>query len=244
MANSKKQGTEEERTPKAIGTHDQALLNMHKMFLDALRHREQDIIHFLAILGPALGGFIWLVGQRGDNPFMFLAGTYGVLFVLVMGAFYSLALGYNYRYLTLQLAKLEANEILDLGKIVLGSWPRSSEAFKKRSRWGVIPWSTPPGIIKVFWVAFLAGILGVTLIASIVPAELSKPSLFATTQTAQQIAELNDILRSGIGWIGGLCFALGLLWPVSVGRKMLNACKNENFEPAAKTEPRSSRKQP
>ena len=237
-------------------TRSQALLNMHKMFLEALRHREQDIVHFLAILGPALGGFIWLLGKTPSNPAMFVAGTYGVLFVLVTGAFYSLALGYNYRYLTLQLAKLEADKTLGLGKIVLNSWPRSPEAFKRRNRWGVIPWSTPPDIIKVFWIAFLAGILGVTITVSCVdigpqpltegvittqPTSSPAEGEAATAredvrQQALHEAERVEPLTHALPWVGGLCFALGLLWPVTVGRKMLNACKNEDFEPKTKNE--------
>jgi hypothetical protein len=38
-----------------------ALESMHKLLLEALRHREQEIVRYLAILGPALGGFVWLL---------------------------------------------------------------------------------------------------------------------------------------------------------------------------------------
>lgn len=153
--------------------HYTSLCNMHQAFLEALRHREQDVIQFFAVLGPALGGFIWLLsGDLHESPFRFVAGTYGVLLVLLMGAFYSLALGYNYRYITLQLAKFEQGDCLDLKKAVLAFWPRDYEEFEKRNRWGVIPWSTPPGIIKVFWATSLACILGVTVIAASVDLKL------------------------------------------------------------------------
>ena len=79
MADSKKPARKDEKTLEEMRTHSAALLNMHKMFLEALRHREQEIVRFLAILGPALGGFIWLIGKRQLNPDMFVTGTYGVL---------------------------------------------------------------------------------------------------------------------------------------------------------------------
>ena len=75
------------------------LEGIHKQLLEALRHREQEIFHYLAILAPALGGFVWLL-YKGVNPFLFAVGTLGVLLLLLLGALYSLALGYNYRYIT------------------------------------------------------------------------------------------------------------------------------------------------
>lgn len=216
-------------------TQEDAKLNMHKMFLEALRHREQDIIRFLAILGPSLGGFIWLLGDVTHNPARFVAGTYGVLLVLVLGAFYSLALGYNYRYLTLQLAKLESQPELNLECVMLASWPHQPAEFQKRNRWGVIPWCTPPGIIKVFWIAFLACIAGVTIMARYVEIELpTRPPNAAATQpttqalVAQQQAEKMETFKAAIPWVGGACFALALLWPVTIGRKMLKACRDED----------------
>ncbi len=44
-----------------------ALGNMHQLFLEALRHREQEIFRYLAILGPALGGFMWLIQSEASN---------------------------------------------------------------------------------------------------------------------------------------------------------------------------------
>lgn len=214
-----------------------ALPNMHKMFLEALRHREQDIVRFLAILGPSLGGFVWLHGDLADNPARFVAGTYGVLLVLVLGAFYSLALGYNYRYLTLQLAKLESRANLKLEGVVLGSWPRMPSDFKRRNRWGVIPWSTPPGIIKVFWIAFLACIVGVTIAGSSVKLgqhpqgniPLRQGTLEAMhAEGARQEAMRVKPFIDALPWVGGVSFALGLLCPVSVGKKMLKACRDED----------------
>ena len=59
--------------------------NMHKTFLEALRHREQEILRFMAILAPALGGFIWLLTLddcKDNNLYVFSIGTIGVLFLL------------------------------------------------------------------------------------------------------------------------------------------------------------------
>ena len=80
---------------------------MHRLFLEALRHREQEIFHYLAILGPALGGFGWILYNRIGRQVEFAVGTIFVIALLLLGALYSLALGYNYRYIVLELAKLE-----------------------------------------------------------------------------------------------------------------------------------------
>ncbi len=57
----------------------QAVQNMHQAFLEALRHREQEILRYLAILGPALGGFIWLLtldlSSKAHMPTVFAAGS-------------------------------------------------------------------------------------------------------------------------------------------------------------------------
>jgi hypothetical protein len=213
---------------------------MHKAFLEVLRHREQEILQFVVLLGPALGGFIWLLSaDLRESPFRFVAGTYGVLLVLLMGAFYALALGYNYRYLTLQLAKLEKKNLLDLDDVVLASWPREYEEFENRNRWGVIPWSTPPGIIKVFWLTSLAGILGVTIVASCIELRPDLPVSVVPQQQACGPAGQREVKRSeaewpnvsvfksAIPWVGGAFFALALLGPINVGRKIVKAARKE-----------------
>ncbi len=100
------------------------LADMHKLFLEALRQREQDIIRYLAILGPSLAGYIWLLRNSHRIGYdVFAIGTVGIIFVLLIGAIYSLALGYNYRYITIQLAKLESK--MGIGDFILDGWPRS-----------------------------------------------------------------------------------------------------------------------
>ena len=76
-----------------LGDHQgTAVANMHKTFLEALRHREQEIVRFVAILAPALGGFVWLL-TKDVTPYVFTVGTLGVLFFLLVGGVYCLALG-------------------------------------------------------------------------------------------------------------------------------------------------------
>ena len=204
----------------------ESLRNVHKMFLEALRHREQEIIRFLAILGPALGGFVWLLGDIKEHPERFVGGTYGVLAVLLMGGLYALALGYNYRYLTLQLAKIEANKKIDLSGVMLKKWPRKPEDFVRGSRIGVIPWCTPPGIIKVFWLAFVACILGVTLVASMIDVSGTMSDKGANNFLRVRFHDLHD----AIVYAGGATFALALLWPVQVGMKLLKAARQEDHD--------------
>ena len=131
-----------------------ALRGYHRALLEAMRQREVDIIKFLAILGLALGGFVWLYHQTGGKatPAM-IVGLYGVLLSLFVGALYALALGYNYRSITMQAAKLECG--LRIQENVLLGWPTTCRDFERRFRWGAIPWSSPPEIIKTFWLALL-----------------------------------------------------------------------------------------
>ncbi len=139
------------------------LKSMHGALLEALHHREQEIFSYLAILVPALGGFVWLLHQGADKNAVttFIAGTVSVLLMLLLGAAYSLTLGYNYRYITFQLAKIE--HCLRVRDIMLRGWPKLPKDFRERYRWHSIPWCTPPRMIKAFWLAFLVGILGVTM---------------------------------------------------------------------------------
>lgn len=143
-----------------------AARNMHKTLLEALRHREQEILRFMAILAPALGGFVWLLtidDCQDKNLYVFSIGTIGVLFLLAMGAVYSLALGYNYRCITLQVAKIEAT-CLGFKDVILQEWSKKRGDLIDRSKSPLQkPYYEPPEIIKVFWYAFIVGVFGVTL---------------------------------------------------------------------------------
>jgi len=196
----------EKRGASPSSTSTAALESMHKLLLEALRHREQEIIRYLAILGPALGGFVWLLHSGTGNKGVFTVGTMGVLLLLLLGAVYSLALGYNYRYIVLELAKLEV--VLGIRDAMLVRWPRSKQDFLDRYKLCCcIPWCTPPEVIKVFWWAFLAGIVGV--------------SITAWTYKPEALV-LWLVLLMGAG-----CLLVGLLAPIWFGFKLRRQCSNE-----------------
>ena len=189
----------------------EALENMHKLFLEALRHREQEIVPYLAIIGPALGGFVWLLSAT-DRADVFIVGTIGVLLLLLFGAIYSLALGYNYRYITLELAKLE--KFLGITDKMLEGWPKSPKEFLDRyKKCCSIPWCTPPEVIKVFWRAFLAAIIGVSATAC-----FFKPKV-----------AVSFVLIPGIPILVGLVFlaVAGLYYPRRFGQKLFALCEKE-----------------
>ena len=174
------------------------LENMHGLFLEALRHREQEIVHYLAILGPALGGFGCLLYYRSGHEAEFAFGTIVIISLLLLGAVYSLALGYNYRYIVLELAKLET--VLKIKNAMLAGWPRSSQEFLSRYKR-----CTPPEIIKVFWWAFLGAIVLVTIIACC----------------------FSDKFRVLIFLCGVVCFGVGILFPIYYGNKLRKICEQE-----------------
>lgn len=175
---------------------------MHGALLEALRHREQEIFSYLAILVPTLGGFLWLLLHRsapvGSGDLVLFAGTLGTLLLFFLGVGYSLTLGYNFRYVTFQLAKIEHH--LEVEKVILQGWPRSPQAFKARYRlWG-FTYCAPPEMIKIFWIAFLIGTLWVIVVYS---------SLGAG-------APYREIVIS----VGAVFFLCGLFGPFWFGRKL------------------------
>jgi len=216
---------------------------MHKALLEALRHREQDIMRYVVILVSALGGFAWLF--QTDSAYRLHAlvvGTYGVILVFLLGAFYALALGYNYRSLTFQLALLERR--LKIQSVILAAWPGAADkagelvaSIRKRTRWGVIPWCTPPEIVKFFWLAFILGIVLVTPLGFIASgATTEAPSASPVSQLvcfsfvveqsreAMALGPWMRAFREAIPWVGAACFLLAALGPVYFGLKMLSLC--------------------
>ena len=186
---------------------------VHKTLLEALRHREQEILRYIAILAPALVGFIWLIrfdSSCQDKSFVFIAGTAGVLLLLLIGAIYSLSLGYNFRQITFQLAKMESEPCLDISQYMLKGWPRRPEKFAKR--YG--RYCTPPEIIKVFWLAFILVIIGVTL---------SVFKLVFNNNSDVTMKKAGPLL---IGW-GLICCITSLLMPIYYGRKIKDCADKE-----------------
>lgn len=199
--------SQDENHSPATPANTEALEHMHGLLLEALRHREQDVFQYLAILVPALGGFIWLLHAGTDTAYVFAVGTKSVILLLLLGALYCLALGYNYRYVVLQIAKLEA--VLGIRSAILVRWPQDPKVFLDRYRLGRIPWCTPPELIKLFWAAFLVGILGVTTVA---------------WAHGPVMAKSWDLLL-----VGGLSLAVGgILAPIRYGEKLHAICNDES----------------
>ena len=184
-----------------------ALDNTHRLLLEALRHREQEIFRYLAILGPAVGGFIWLLQIVGLAEGVFVIGTASVLLLFLLGTVYALALGYNYRYITLQLKKFEV--MLEIDKYMLKGWLKCPQEFLDRYKICCsMPWCTPPEIVKVFWLAFLMGIPGVTLVAC-----LHQPT---------------TLVLAIVIPIGAICLLIGgLVSPYHLGKKLHKICREE-----------------
>ena len=143
--------------PDAFLKRDEALLNMQKLYLEALRSRENEVLQFIVIIASALGGFSWLLGGlvsgqphfSADALQLFIFGVLAILLLLSLGAMYTLALGYNYRSMLLQIRKLE--EALKVNEVVLCSWSTAKCEYSL------------PEILKHFYTAYLLGHLLVAL---------------------------------------------------------------------------------
>lgn len=180
---------------------------MHGSLIEALRSREQEIFRYLAILGPALGGFAWLY-YKAETPkslsiALFTFGTVSAQLLLLLGAVYSVTLGYNFRYVLLELAKIES--ILGVRSAMLEGWPKNPEAFQKA-------WCKPPEMILVFWIAFLCGIIYVTVVAAV----------YLIWDARQNCAYLVFIVALGI-----VCFCIGLFCSKHYGCKLGCLAKKE-----------------
>ncbi|MDZ4724435.1 MAG: hypothetical protein SGI97_11135 [candidate division Zixibacteria bacterium] len=182
-------------TPEERAT--QTAAEFHQVLLAALRQREQEVIKYVAILTPALGGYIWLIKEDVTSK-VFQVGSSGVIVLLLIGTAYTLALGYNSRYITLQLAKIEVR--LGMTGFILDSWPRTSRAFA--DRYGL--WLLPPDIIKTFYFAFLGSSAFVTL---------SAPALYSDA--------------CWVVVIGVIAIILGLGLPFYFGKKLRDSALGE-----------------
>jgi len=140
----------------------------HRLFLEAPRHREQEVLRYLAILGPALGGFLWLAMKypKDVTAVTFHVAAIALQGLMLLGAWYGAALGYNYRCITMLLSKEEKSP--DLADAALEAWadaPGGSgdrttlgHYFRWARRWPWLsnrPWCFPPELVAVFWWAFL-----------------------------------------------------------------------------------------
>lgn len=90
----------------SITIKDQAALDLHKIMLEAMRSRESEILHFIGFFLPAIVGFFaigWLKGGESAVPAEILLPAVSAVTILILffGAWYALALSYNYRYIQL-----------------------------------------------------------------------------------------------------------------------------------------------
>jgi hypothetical protein len=227
-----------------------ALRNMHKAFLEALRHREQEILQYLAFVGPALAGFVWLMTlDYGKNAWVFVVGTLGIILLLFLGACYSLALGYNYRYLTLQMAKIESPLGLNIVEQILNRWPRRKADFDKYTYR-----CNPPNIIYTFWVACMVGILLITIlgVSAVAGQELSRLGTWPSSEVTVSVGgapdhtdvrtEVREVVPRGhlavraslalgrvavVGFAGLTCLLVAWLLPRRYGTKMKDLLDKE-----------------
>lgn len=87
-----------------ISREDQAALDLHRIMLEAMRSRESEILRFLGFLLPAIAGLFaigWLRSDTALVPIRILLPSISLLSIIILffGAWYALALSYNYRYI-------------------------------------------------------------------------------------------------------------------------------------------------
>lgn len=205
---------EEDKMSTDISPKDKAMLQIHDLLLQALRHREQDVLRFLAILGPALAGIVFLHSTKimTENGDEYVLGMYAILGLLAISCAYTVALGYNYRSLTMQLAKLESEKYLGIDAAILNAWPRKSETFITRYRiLKFLPWCHPPGNINIFYWASVGAIVALIVIG------------FETTPHPESLSQAWDYFN--LISIIGLLFSL--YHPARAGWKLRSAAKME-----------------
>lgn len=102
-------------------SHYDRLASHHKVLLEAMRARENEIVKFLGIMLPAVGGLAYLFAkQREILPEAFIVGIIIVQFLFCWGMNYALVLSYNYRCLQAQIKILESAANIDAA--VLKKW--------------------------------------------------------------------------------------------------------------------------
>jgi len=99
----------------------ESLLNLQKIYLNALQSREREVLQFLAIFVAGAGAFAWLIKEKANFHYIyFTSATALILILLYAGIIYSMALSFNYRSVVLQIRKLEY--ALDVDKHILNAW--------------------------------------------------------------------------------------------------------------------------
>lgn len=83
-----------------------AARDLHRIMLEAMRSREGEILRFMGFLLPALAAFFAFGLFKAKKPLfppevLLTVTSIFVIVILFFGAWYGLALSYNYRYLVL-----------------------------------------------------------------------------------------------------------------------------------------------
>lgn len=131
--------------PTVTDGQRESLNILYDKLLEALRHREQEIFRYIALVVPSVVGLVGLSVFGSTLPMVrLIAISVGLQLLAGLGAWYSLALGYNYRYVLAGIRSLE--EALEIVQFMVRPWTRSCS----QSRW-----CWPPEVIKVFWVSFV-----------------------------------------------------------------------------------------
>ncbi len=161
-----------------------------------------------------------VVNERLDEM-LFCVASVALSLLLFLGSLYTLALGYNYRYLTLLVAKIEC--LIGVEPYVLRCWPRHPRKFIencrvacKDGRLRKIPlvrkhlplgYLLPPEIIKCYFFGCTGGIAFFAIVTCLLT-ESSCPSRTALA----------------IEWTA---FGFALLAPFHYGAKFIHMCEGE-----------------
>lgn len=137
--------------------------SLHALFLESMETRYSDILRFLALIIPALTGFLFIVSQyesaqAWDKPIStFFFATVAVIASQLWGAAYALAMSYRYRYLQASVYRIEEARGIDL------LIPHSFKPKPVKGACARLGLSIAPGILQIHVFFFLASIIGTTL---------------------------------------------------------------------------------
>jgi len=137
------------------------LLGFHKQFAENQRSREDSFLKFLALLGGALAGYVFLVREGGERSVP-INGIYlfqaAVSFILYCGAWLVVTLSNNFRrdqYVNVRIRR-------ECG-VVGGdeAFPESYDPKRSLRHWGIYEWM--PDFFRIFFWMFVTFQFGAIL---------------------------------------------------------------------------------
>ena len=146
------------------------LKECHNILVNSLRQLESNVIQLLGVLLPAVAGFAWALNQYLENQTtkQFLIFTVAIAAILVMGwgLYYTLALSYVYRYLTIVLWAIEK-------KICLSNFTPDWDPNPTCKYSNILsPFSIAPAVLRVHSCILSVAIIGLALIYQFIPRSL------------------------------------------------------------------------